>query len=178
MSVPEWVKRPFIREEDEAGVLYLWLKSYARSAYGRARSANLTHSTFEREYWAEQAPLVEALLQCADIEVVCDPDRVRASEAGPAVFWGFAATNGDTVHYVCVKRDAVRAGIGADIARDLLGSRLERACGYTHELVEMRPGGCGVTVPREWFVDSTWFGRAFVRPRPVAGEKGNVRGAA
>lgn len=170
-----WIKRPYVAAEDEDGVLSLWLKSYARSAYGLARRADETTGPHVRAYWAEQAPLVEALLRSADTELVMDPDRVHASEHGPAVFYGFACTSGDTVHYVCVKRSAVKAGLGADIVRELLGSRLERPCGYTHELVEMRSGACGVRLPRDWYSDSTFLARRVVGARGVAGEGGCVR---
>ncbi len=156
-------------------MLFLWAKSYARSAYGQARNAHTVHSQPEREYWAEQAPLIETLLVSADVEVVCDPDRSVTTAAGPAVIWGFACTSGDTVHYVCVKRRVAQAGLGGDIVRDLLGSRLQRACGYTHDLVEMRTGACGVRLPREWYSDSTYIARKIVGSRKVAGEDGCVR---
>lgn len=171
----EWIKRRYIPSEDEDAVLYLWAKSYARSRYGRARGADKGHTQTERVYWADQAPTIEALLNSADVEVVCDPERVTTTEAGPAVLWGFACTSGDTVHYVCVKRHVAAAGIGGDIVRDLLGSRLERACGYTHELVEMLTGACGVRLPRDWYSDSTYIARKIIGSRKVAAEDECVR---
>ena len=83
------------------------------------------------------------------------------------------------MHYVCVKRDIVRAGFGADIVRDLLGDRLERPCSFTHELVEMVDGKCGVRVPRSWRWEwSLWLPRRLAGVRAVAGEDGDVRGRA
>ena len=187
--VSEWIKRAYLPEEDESALVYLWCASYMRSLEGVARGAYLEHGSAEaqkqvpairaarRELWAEQAPLVETLLARTDVEVVCDPERATASDAGPAVIWGFACTSGDVVHYVSVKRDAVKAGIGADIARDLLGARLERACTFTHDLVEMRTGSCGLRLPRSWGWDSLWLARRLVGMRPVAGEHGSVRAA-
>lgn len=178
----EWVKRAFV-PEDESALVYLWCNSYIRSLEGIARGAFIEHASTDvqkgspavraarRELWAEQAPLVETLLARTDVEVICDPERVYATEEGPAVIWGFAATSGDVVHYVSVKRDAVKVGIGADIVRDLLGSRLERACTHTHDLVEMRTGSCGLRLPRSWGWDSLWLARRLVGLRPVASER-------
>lgn len=161
----EWTKRAYL-PSDERGVLYLWLKSYAHSAYGVARGAHIDASPEELAYWNDQAPVVEALLQHADVEVACDPDRVYDSEAGPSVIWGFACTSGDVVHMVVVKRSAHRAGIAADIVRDLLGNRLERACGMTHEQSEIRK--IFGRIPRAWYMDSTWLGRALLGSRRAA----------
>lgn len=184
----DWTKRAYL-PEDESALVYLWCQSYMRSLEGVARGAYVEHASAElqkgspevraarRELWAEQAPLVEVLLARTDVEVVCDPERTHASEAGPAVIWGFACTSGNVVHYVSVKRDAVKVGIGADIVRDLLGSRLDRECSYTHDLVELRTGSCGVRMPRGWGWDSLWLARRLVGLRPVADAHGKVRAA-
>lgn len=166
----EFVKRAYIPAEDLDALVYLWCKSYAHSPYGRARGAHLDHTPGELAYWADQEPVVKRLLSSACVEVACDPDRSRSSPAGPAVIWGFAATSGDTVHYVCVKRNVARVpGLGAEIVRSLLGDRLDRACGYTHDLVEMRgSGACGVMLPRSWYSDSTQIARMLLGPRKAA----------
>lgn len=186
VSAPEWVKRPYVAAEDEDALVYLWCNSYLRSAEGVARGAHLEHgrgaeersSTSVREasrkMWAEQAPLVEVLLASTDVEVVCDPERPITTAEGPAVIWGFAATTGDVVHYVCVKRHIAKE-LGPDIVRDLLGSRLDRPCTFTHELVEMRTRACGVALPRNWGWDSLWLPRRLVGLREVAGADGCVR---
>ncbi|MES2359982.1 MAG: hypothetical protein V4529_16705, partial [Gemmatimonadota bacterium] len=172
----EWVKRPYA-PEDEDGIVYLWTASYSRGIEGEERGAHVRQVPIRessgsayvrektRELWAEQAPLVERLLSApwATTEVICDPERVYASAAGPAVIWGFACTSGDVVHYVSVKRDVVRAGFGPDIVRELLGDRLDRACTFTHELVEMRTGSCGVKLPRNWSWEwNLWLPRRLV----------------
>lgn len=165
MSSPDWTKRAYL-PSDESGVLYLWLKSYAHSAYGVARGAHVDASPEEVAYWREQAPVVEALLQHATVEVVCDPDRVHDSEAGPAVIWGFACTSGDVIHMLVVKRSAHKAGIAGDIAKDLLGDRLTKSCGMTHEQVELRK--IFGRIPHRWYMDSTWLGRAMLGARKAA----------
>ncbi len=167
VTAPEWVKRAYVPEEDLDALVYLWCKSYAHSPYGLARGAHRTHTPEELAYWDAQEPIVKQLLARTDVAVICDPDRVRRGDAGPSVIWAFAATSGDTVHYVCVKRK-IAPILGADIVRDLLGDRLERACGFTHDLVEMRSGACGVRLPRQWYSDSTAIARMLVGPRRAA----------
>jgi hypothetical protein len=76
--------------------------------------------------------------------------------------WAFAATSGDVVHYVSVKRK-IAPLLGADIVRDLLGTRLDRPCVFTHELVEMRTGACGMRMPASWCWDSLFVGRLLAR---------------
>jgi len=182
----EWTKRAYLPEEDETALVSLWCTSYLRSAEGVARGAYIPTKRADeqardekvrsavRAMWAEQAPLVEQLLRSTDVEVVCDPGRVRTTEAGPAVIWGFAATNGDVVHYVCVKR-SVPDFMKADIVRDLLGTRLDRKCRYTHELVEMVTGQCGVRLPAEWRWDRMFLGRHMAGVRRVASAHESVR---
>ncbi len=187
---PEWIKRPYLPAEDEDAVVYLWNASYARGDEGQERGAHVRELAAResagsacvrsnvRELWAEQAPLVERLVGAPWVttEVVCDPERVRTTADGPAVVWGFAATSGDVVHYLVVKRDVVKAGFGPDIVRDLLGDRLERPCTFTHELVEMTSGRCGVKLPRSWRWEwSLWLPRRLVGLRSVAAEDGDVR---
>lgn len=170
--------------------MFLWTASYLRGLEGVERGAHVREVPIReslgsayvrentRELWAEQAPLVERMLAApwVDTEVVCDPERVRTTAAGAAVIWGFASTTGDVVHYLCIKRDAVKAGFGPDIVRDLLGDRLERPCTYTHDLVELRTGSCGVKLPRNWNWEwSLWLPRRLVGLRRVAGEDGDVR---
>lgn len=163
----DWVKRAYDPRTDEDGVVYLWLKSYAHTESNKLRGAHKDHSTHERAYWAEHAPVVEALLRRSTTHVLCDPERVYASEAGPPVFWAFACTEGDTVHYVSVKRRYAREGFGPEMVGDLLGDMLTRPCVTSHELVEMgseipirhrgrvQPSS-GVFIPKQWRHDPWW----------------------
>ena len=182
----DFVKRPYLASEDEDACVYLWVNSYLRSVEGVARGAHLEHARgadersspavreAARRMWAEQAPLVEVLLASTDVEVICDPSRPLTTAEGPAVIWGFASTTGDVIHFICVKRPIAKE-LGPEIVRALLGSRLERPCTFTHELVEMRTGACGVRLPRSWGWDSLWLPRRLVGMRQVAGETGDVR---
>ena len=187
MSAPtaEWIKRAFVPEDDEDAIVPLWCASYMRSVEGIARGAHKPHGLAEeakqdpevraatRKMWDEHAPLVEWLLRNADVEVICDPERPRASAAGPAVIWGFACTSGDVIHYISIKRKTAQVpGLAAELVRDLLGSRLERPCTFTHELVEMHSGRWGLGIPRSWGWDSLWLPRRLaavvVGPRRAA----------
>ena len=53
--------------------------------------------------------------------------------------------------------------LGAAMVRDLLGTRLERPCSFTHELVEMRSGACGARMPPTWGWDSLFAARMLAR---------------
>jgi hypothetical protein len=169
--VTDWVKRPYDGATDEDAICYLWLKSYAHSRANVLRGAHRDRSEAERRYWREHAPIVECLLRTAQVEVLCDPNRATASKLGPPVILAFACTSGDVVHYVCVKRDYARAGFGAEMAADLLGDRMKRACTFTHELVEMKPRRDRETgetfhpagpMPSSWTEDTWWLARALV----------------
>lgn len=159
-----WVKRRY-EPEDEDGIVYLWLKSYAHARVNTATGAHIDASPAERTYWAEHAFVVERLLRTSKVELLCDPQRPYASAAGPAIIYAFACTDGpDVVHYLCVKRNYAREGFGPDMVADLLGDRLKRPCVYTHELPEMRAtkdrsASCGVALPMNWRHDPWWCAR-------------------
>ncbi len=167
----EWVLRAYDPETDEGGVLALWIRSYEHSAYGIARGAHFRDgdgslvagqrspkSETARRFWNEHRPFFLEVMKRATITVACDPERVHASELGPPIFWGFSVTEGETLHYCLVKRNFVKAGLGRDIASDLLGDMLAKPTPYTLEQVELRrmPG----LMPRNWFCDHTFFQRA------------------
>ena len=174
----DFALRPFAAE-DEDFVVSSWIYSYARSRYGVVSGAHIPQAVpgYTRRpkeadwgaFWTEQQPIVCELIASAEVQIACDP-------AEPGVIWGWACTSGDTVHYVLAKRSVHRAsaerdergiwrvttGISGEIYRALLGERLQRACGYTYELVDMRRQELraqGVTVPASWFADTTWFAR-------------------
>ncbi len=167
----DWIKRPYDPKTDEDGIVYLWLKSYAHARHNVERGANRDSSDAERRYWREHAPVVELLLKCAQTDVLCDPERVHASDAGPPVILAFACYSDDAVHYVSVKRQYARAGFGAEMVRELLGDRLTKSMGFTHELVEMTPKrrdaapAVGVAVPDRWYDDRHWVTRQFIGVR-------------
>lgn len=143
--------RPY-ESADESFVVYSWLKSYAHSRYGKARGADVDASPEELRYWAEHQPIVLGLIASSDVVIACDREA-------PHVVWGWACTQGDTVHYVLCKRSVHQAKLSADIYRALLGERLKRPCGYTHQLVDFARAElrhAGVLVPGDWFADTTW----------------------
>lgn len=140
-EAPRWVKREY-RPSDEDGVVYLWLKSFAHSRYGKRLGADRDGSDAELAYWAEHREIVMRLIASSRIELLCDPDD-------DSVFWAFAVTMGDVVHYAVVKRRF--APYAKDMLRELLGEHLGRACRYTHEPVELLKSGVGV--PEAWTFD-------------------------
>ena len=121
-----WAIRPYDASLDESGVVYLWLKSFAHSSFGRATGAHVDGSDAERAYWASHREVVLKLLNCADTFVLCDPDS-------PGVIWAFACTSApDVVHYAVVKRKFKE--FSTDMFRALLGDCLDKACTFTHDL--------------------------------------------
>lgn len=174
----DFALRPYTAE-DEDFVVSSWIYSYARSQYGVVNGAHIpqavpgyTKRPKEEDwgaFWVEQQPIVTGLVARADVQVACDAEA-------PGVIWGWACTTGDVVHYVLAKRSVHRAsadrdergvwrvttGISGDIYRALLGDRLRRTCGYTHELVDMRRAELrtqGIAMPRNWYPDTQWFER-------------------
>jgi hypothetical protein len=177
VSAQDWAKRAYAPSDEDACV-YLWLKSYAHSSYGKARGAHRQFTDAERAYWAEQAPIVESLIRHATVEIICDPDE-------PNVIWAFVAFSpakekrDDVVHMIVVKRSVVKAGFAAEIVGDLLGSLASKPCAMTHEIPDFRPrknaatgklepGPCGLWLPRGWYNDHTWLVRQAMTPREPA----------
>lgn len=120
MGVTAWHRRPYVPgpDGDEDGVVFLWLKSFARM-----RSA--CEPTEPRAIWERQRPIVMFLLARSRVEVLCDPES-------PETIWAFAATNPGVVHYACIKRlwADMRDAMLADLLRDHLGqpAKLTHAC--------------------------------------------------
>lgn len=168
----DWLKRRYVAD-DESAVVALWLKAFAHARHNVARGANVDGSDAERAYWREHAPVVEFLLQHAEVWVACDPERATYEPGRPAVIFGFAAVGpGDVVHQLVIKRKYAPI-FGAEVTRDLLDGRLDKPQVCSHELPEMRPGRegrparCGVSQPSNWVVDEHWLARQFL-PRRAA----------
>lgn len=132
----EWLIRPYDAETDEAGVLYLWLKSFAHSPFGKGRGAHIDASEEERTYWAEHRLVVLSLLGSADTQVLCDPEA-------PGVIWAFACTKDNVVHYAVVKRHFKEHAL--EMFAALFGDRMEKHCHLTHDML-----GTGFRVPMTW----------------------------
>lgn len=140
---------------DEDGLVYLWLKSFAHSRYGKSLGAEVDASPGEMAYWREHRTIVMRLLREAETRLIVDPED-------PGVFWGFACCSGDVVHYVLAKRRFHREGMSASMFRELLGERLGKAASFTHELVEFKRAEvvkAGLSVPSKWVYDPYWLAR-------------------
>ncbi len=132
-----WIIRQYDPNIDEAGAVFLWLKSFAHSPFGRAQGAHLDGSEAERAYWASHKEVVLRLLARAETRVLCDAEA-------PGVIWAFACTSGPSVvHYAVCKR-RFRESSGEFFAA-LLGDKMEKPCMYTHDF-----SGTGFQVPRSW----------------------------
>lgn len=129
-----WVVRP-ATVEDEGVCLYLWLKSYARTAPGSAVDRKDL-----RRYWDNHRHIALSLLRGAGgsyTNVVCD----RSDEW---VVWGFSCQSPGTVHYANVKSSF--SSVRDDIMRDLLGASLTEAR-FASYLIH------GMAMPRNWTLD-------------------------
>lgn len=131
-----WTIRKYDSDIDIDGILYLYLKSFAHSSYGRSRGAHVDGSDAERKYWAEHREVVLKLLANSDTVIICDPES-------PTVIWAFACVRGDVLHYIVVKRKFRE--FAQEMFAALLGDRLDRAIMYTHCLQ-----GTGLTPPKGW----------------------------
>lgn len=152
----EWVIRPSL-PDDESCLVSTWLKGYAHADEVRDRfpGASQDGSQDHIRFWRVYQPIVEALLRgAADVQVICDPARATYEPDSPAVIWAWACTSPDAVHWVCVKRSAAKAGLAADMVRDLLGDRVTRDQRTTFELVDMTRT---VKVPKIWKRDRGWL---------------------
>ncbi len=138
-----WIVRPYNPARDEDGVVYLWIKSFAHSGFGRAQGAHIDGSDAERAYWAQHRPVVMKLLEHADTQVLCDPED-------DGVIWAFACAKGPVVHYAVVKRKF--RDFAGDMFKALLGDRYDTPCMYTHDLA-----GTGFQVPQKWTLNPYAF---------------------
>jgi len=146
-----WTKRAAL-PMDEDFVVSTFLISYNRSREGYARGGQGTKAE-QDAFWTLHRPTIELLLEDGHVEVISDVED-------PRIIYAWAATTGDVVHACIVKRTYER--IDPEGAREmvveLLGDRLQRACGYTHELVNLRLLGM---LPREWFPAASFLAQRF-----------------
>lgn len=149
-----WKKRA-ARPYDEEFLVAAWLRSCASSREGQAAGAK-PHTSARERFWQHHRPYVLWLLEHADVEVLCDPED-------EAVIWAYACTSGDVVHACILKHEAVQAlGLddAAEMARDLMGDRLTRSCGYTFwlsDLARLR------MLPHDWYQSAVWLAENYRR---------------
>ncbi len=137
MSDTPWIIRPYDPAIDTNGIVYIFLKSFAHSSFGRALGAHVDGSDAERAYWAQHKEVVLRLLEHADTRVLCDAEA-------PEVIWAFACTKEpNIVHYaVCKRRFRGQSG---EFFQALLGDKFDKPCMYTHSTE-----GTGLQVPASW----------------------------
>lgn len=135
----------------------MWLKSqmHARDTLESGlANARVDGHPDEIRAWKILQPIVTCLVRQATVIVACDPERSTYEPGLPAVIWGWAVVESGTVHGVGIKRSVVRAGLGEDLARDLLGARLETEQRTTFELVDLAKLKM---IPKEWRRDRGWL---------------------
>jgi hypothetical protein len=135
----DWVIRPAVRD-DEPCIASMWLRQLCHGQDARAagmRGASERGSDEQIAYWQELQPIVTALIRSAVVTVACDPERATHEPGAPAVVWGWAVTRDDVVFGAGIKRSVSRAGLGADLARDILGERLQRPQVTVLDLVDL-----------------------------------------
>jgi len=131
----------------------MWLEGAKQTRAAKAAGA-------ARTYWRSHVPVVEYLLRspATETRVVSDPEV-------PDSILAFACTSGPALHWVTVKRSAVRAGFGPELLREVLPeSMLEGPTPCTFEQLRLSDGS-GQTVwrpPASWYVDPAWFARHFL----------------
>lgn len=134
---------------DEGGLLFIWLRSFAHSRFGKRSGAQDDKSQNARDYWERHRPIVLHLLRSARVDVICDP-------SAPEIIWAFCCSEGDVIHYLSAKRKFHQEKFSADMFRFLLGDRLKRACRTSHELVEFKRQevqASGLFIPETWTED-------------------------
>ena len=96
----EWMHRG-LGNGDINGLVFLWLKSFGSSRYGKSIGAHDWDSPAEKELWKKHSRIVKHLLNFARVEVLCDPEE-------PSTIWAFSCTEetepSAVVHMVVVKK--------------------------------------------------------------------------
>lgn len=167
-----WIVRPYNARTDEEGIMYMLRVGYTRSRAGHRAKAERAGGSKSLDEHAGGAPSPEAidrqrafmdahqpiwvwLLRNADVSLAVD-------RADPKIILGWLITSRpNIVHVVGVKRNAIEHGFGPEIARELLGDRLDTHQVCTLEAPQMRTRGgndsIGIDRPREWSMDPTWL---------------------
>lgn len=148
--------RPY-RDEDEDCIVSMWLKGFAHAREvketGLENAATDGHPD-EIRFWKIHQPILMGLLPQSTITVACDPERADYLPGKPAIIWAWSCTSGDTIHWVAVKRNAAKAGLGEELVHALLGDRLDREQRTTFEMVDMARLRL---IPKCWKRDRSWL---------------------
>lgn len=149
----DWTVREAVRE-DEACIIPMW----ARQLVMGPDAAGAGHRWATRErgsaeyvaYYETHQPVLEGLLRSgARVLVACDPERSEYLPGAPAVIHAWSVVSGDVVYGVGIKRDAARAGFGAELARLVLGDALDRPMRTVLDIRDVR-------VPPHWRRERGW----------------------
>ena len=150
--------------QDENGLVYLWLKSYAQSRYGRSIGASVSGSDEEISYWKQESPRVLQHLLMDSTTIACD-------SKDPSLIYGFVcmSTAIATIHAFVVKHRWIKGGFGLEFVQALLGDLVDKKCAYTSELPDLYrifrdaeiTGKRGTTLatPPDWYLDATYYYR-------------------
>lgn len=153
-AVSDWTVReyrPDLGEGDENVIVYMWLKSYANSAYGKACGADVQNTPNEMAYWMRHRVVVLDALEACGARVLCDPNNESS-------IWAWACVDpGElVVHYVSVKRSMAKLGLVREAWDALVGDLVSEPCRLTHELAEFRSKPWraeGMRLPATWYLE-------------------------
>ena len=151
--VSDWTIRAAV-PEDEDCIASMWLRQLCDGQDARAcgmKGAREAGSVDQMDWWAENQPIVTALIRSATVLVACDAERPAYGDGEPAVIWAWAAVGDDVVYGFGLKR-RLRV-LGPDIARDLLGGRLGRPMRTVMDLRDLSRLGL---VPSTWVRERGW----------------------
>lgn len=151
----DWVIRRAVAD-DESVIASMWLHSLCRGQDARAagmKDAADRGSDAHIAWWEMHQPIVTGLLRQADVVVACDPERVDYAPGKPAIVWGWMVSGVDVVFGLGIKRIVSNAGFGVDLARDLLGTRLERRQRTVMDLVDLQALRL---IPATWVRERGW----------------------
>lgn len=159
----EWLKLRPAEGKDENGLVYLWLKSYAQSRYGRAIGANVSGSNEERAYWRDEQPRVMWHLAHDDVRIACD------SQDEDIIYGMACMTESHTLHSFVVKYRFIKEGFGLEFIPLLLGDAVNEPLGYTTELPDLErvlrfsgmtgKSGAPLRMPPSWYFDGSFYFR-------------------
>jgi hypothetical protein len=152
----DWTIRSAV-PEDEACLASMWLRSLSFSR--AAQAYGLEHvrdpaSTDRQAWWGLNQPIVTGLLRRAVVTVACDLERAEHRPGEPAVILGWSVTDERTVYGAGVKNSLIRAGYGEDVARALLGDKLQAEQRYAMDLVDLWRLRM---VPALWSDGTSWW---------------------
>ena len=128
------------RPSDEPGVVYLWLKAFAQTPYGRSIGASRRATADELAFWERHRRVVMRLIARpeAEVRMIYDPDE-------PSIFWAFACVEPFVVHMAVVKKDY--RPWRRPMLEALLGDMLPSHCRLTHQSSDI------VSLGRDWTYD-------------------------